>query len=205
MCGIFGIVSNGSFDSKGLRDLATHAQQRGKDSSGLFMLEADGYHVYRADYRVTRLLREVKPKSGSLIMGHSRLITNGLQDNQPVVREGICVLHNGIIVNEDAAWEEAGRPRQLQIDSEVIAAIIATGLEKGLSLAEVLLPAHWRSRVAASCASSQTTAVFIWVRRMAANTSALNRIRSNNSHVPDWLRSGILSCWPYLRRRRKSR
>ncbi|MEZ5561395.1 MAG: glucosamine 6-phosphate synthetase [Gammaproteobacteria bacterium] len=136
MCGIFGIVSNGSFDSKGLRDLATHAQQRGKDSSGLFMLEADAYHAYRADYRVTRLLREVQPKSGSLVMGHSRLITNGLQDNQPVVREGICVLHNGIIVNEDAAWDKAGRPRQLQIDSEVIAAIAATGLENGLSLAE---------------------------------------------------------------------
>jgi hypothetical protein len=136
MCGIFGIISNGSFDSKGLRDLATHAQQRGKDSSGLFILETGSYRAYRADYRVTKLLREVQPKAGNLVMGHSRLITNGLQDNQPVVREGICVLHNGIIVNEDVAWDEAGRPRQLQIDSEVIAAIAATGLEKGLSLAE---------------------------------------------------------------------
>ncbi len=136
MCGIFGIISSGSFDKEGLRELVTHAQQRGKDSSGLFLLDGGAYRAYRADYRITKLLDELQPKSGNLVMGHSRLITNGLQDNQPVVREGICVLHNGIVVNEDAAWDKAARPRQLQIDSEVIAAIVATGLEKGLSLAE---------------------------------------------------------------------
>lgn len=136
MCGIFGIISAGSFDKKGLRELVRHAQQRGKDSSGLLMLDADACRVYRADYRITRLLDEVDPSSGSLVMGHSRLITNGLQDNQPVVRDGICVLHNGIICNEDAAWKAAARPRQLQIDTEVIAAIVATGLEKGMSLVD---------------------------------------------------------------------
>jgi hypothetical protein len=136
MCGIFGIVSSASFDRGGLRELVTHSQQRGKDSSGLFMLGAGACRVYRADYRITKLLDEVQPKSGSLVMGHSRLITNGLGDNQPVVREGICVLHNGIIVNEEAAWAKAARPRQLQIDSEVIAAIVATSLEEGMSLAE---------------------------------------------------------------------
>jgi glucosamine 6-phosphate synthetase-like amidotransferase/phosphosugar isomerase protein len=98
------------------------------------VLDDGAYRAYRADYRITKLLNEVDPKSGGLVMGHSRLITNGLMDNQPVVREGICVLHNGIIVNEDAAWKKAARPRQLQIDSEVIAAIVATGVEKGLPL-----------------------------------------------------------------------
>lgn len=136
MCGIFGIVSSGSFDRKGLNELVRHSQQRGKDSSGLFIVENGTCRVYRADYRIARLLNEVDPKSGSLVMGHSRLITNGLMDNQPVVREGICVLHNGIIVNEEAAWEKAARPRELQIDSEVIAAIVAAGLEKGMPLEE---------------------------------------------------------------------
>jgi glutamine---fructose-6-phosphate transaminase (isomerizing) len=136
MCGIFGIVSNDSFDKNGLRELVKHAQQRGQDSSGLFVLDNGAYRAYRADYRITKLLDEVRPASGSLVMGHSRLITNGLEDNQPVVRDGICVLHNGIIVNEEAAWGKAARPRQLQIDSEVIAAIVATGLEKSLSLAD---------------------------------------------------------------------
>lgn len=136
MCGIFGIISSGSFDRRGLRAIARHAQQRGKDSSGLFIIDGGNCRVYRADYRVARLLDEVDPRSGSLVMGHSRLITNGLLDNQPVVREGICVLHNGIIVNEDAAWQKAARQRELQIDSEVIAAIVASGLEMGNSLEE---------------------------------------------------------------------
>lgn len=136
MCGIFGIVSSGAFDQKGLNELVRHSQQRGKDSSGLFVAEKGSYRVYRADYRITKLLSEVAPQPGRLVMGHSRLITNGLMDNQPVVREGVCVLHNGIIVNEEVAWAKAGRPRQLQIDSEVIAAIVATGLEQGLSLDE---------------------------------------------------------------------
>jgi hypothetical protein len=136
MCGIFGIVTGGSFDKTGLADLATHAQQRGKDSSGLIMVDAGACRVYRADYRITRLLREVQPISGNLVMGHSRLITNGLLDNQPVVRDGICVIHNGIIVNEEAAWKKAARPRELRIDTEVIAAIVASSLEKGMSLAD---------------------------------------------------------------------
>lgn len=136
MCGIFGIVSNVAFDRKGLGVLVRHSQQRGKDSSGLFVLDGGACRVFRADYRIARLLKEVNPRAGNLVMGHSRLITNGLSDNQPVVREGICVLHNGIIVNEDAAWQTAARPRQLQIDSEVIAAIVVTCLEKGMSLAD---------------------------------------------------------------------
>lgn len=136
MCGIFGIVSNGSFLRKDLTALAKHSQQRGKDSSGLFVLDDGACRVYRADYRITRLLDEVAPGTDSLVMGHSRLITNSLLDNQPVVREGICLLHNGIIVNEEAAWARAARPRELQIDSEVIAAIAATGLQTGMSLAE---------------------------------------------------------------------
>ncbi len=134
MCGIFGIVSNSAFDRKGLGELVRHSQQRGKDSSGLFVIDGGSCRVYRADYRIARLLDEVQPGSGGLVMGHSRLITNGLTDNQPVVRDGICLVHNGIIVNEEDAWKRAGRPRQFQIDSEVIAAIVASGLEKGLSL-----------------------------------------------------------------------
>ena len=73
-----------------------------------------------------RLLREVSPYASHVVMGHSRLITNGLSDNQPVVYEDVCVLHNGIIVNHEAVWEQIDKPRKLEIDSEVIAAIAPT-------------------------------------------------------------------------------
>jgi glutamine---fructose-6-phosphate transaminase (isomerizing) len=134
MCGIFGIITDTTFDKKNLGVLAKHAQQRGKDSSGLLLLDRDACRVYRADYRITRLVGETDGNSASVVMGHSRLITNGLNDNQPVVRDGICVLHNGIIVNEDEAWKRTNRSRKLCIDSEVIAAIVATCLEEGMTL-----------------------------------------------------------------------
>lgn len=137
MCGIFGIVSLAPVSSADLKILVQHAQQRGRDSSGLITLTGGAYGVYRADYPIARLLAEVATAEASIVMGHSRLITNGLGDNQPVVRDGIAVLHNGIVVNDDAIWPQLGKARQLQIDSEVIAGIAADHLENGGSLAEV--------------------------------------------------------------------
>ncbi|MDZ4076336.1 MAG: glucosamine 6-phosphate synthetase [Hylemonella sp.] len=117
-----------------------HSQQRGRDSSGLVTHVDDAYHVYRADYPITRLLKEVRPQVSHLVLGHSRLITNGLADNQPVVRDGVAVLHNGIVVNDEAIWAEIGKTRAQQIDTEVIAAIAAVHLEAGGELAQ--LPAR---------------------------------------------------------------
>lgn len=131
MCGIFGVVSAEVSVKQDLVRLAKHAQQRGKDSSGLLFLQDGVYHVHRADYPIARLLGESRPYSTGVVMGHSRLITNGLSDNQPVVRDGICVLHNGIIVNDEAIWQKIGKVRQLQIDTEVIPAIAAAHLEQG--------------------------------------------------------------------------
>lgn len=131
MCGIFGIISASAPMRHDLEKLATHAQQRGKDSSGLLFLQDDAYQVYRADYPISRLLDEVRPFSTRIVMGHSRLITNGLDDNQPVLRDGICALHNGIIVNHESIWEKIGKVRELQIDTEVIPAIAAAHLEQG--------------------------------------------------------------------------
>lgn len=53
-------------------------------------------------------------------MGHSRLITNGLSDNQPVVRDDFALIHNGIIVNEETVWQGLSIQRELEIDSEAI-------------------------------------------------------------------------------------
>ncbi len=68
-------------------------------------------------------MTKVKFDSVKVAFGHSRLITNGLSDNQPVFRNGICVVHNGIIVNDDDLWLEVGSERKQEIDTEIIAAI----------------------------------------------------------------------------------
>lgn len=134
MCGIFGIVSSVPVLETELSILSEHAQQRGKDSSGLVVFCDEGYRVFRADYPISRLTSDIRPFASHVVMGHSRLITNGLGDNQPVVREGVCVLHNGIVVNDEAVWPLLGKNRDLQIDTEVIAAIAASHLEAGGSV-----------------------------------------------------------------------
>ncbi|MCX6227052.1 MAG: glucosamine 6-phosphate synthetase [Bacteroidia bacterium] len=135
MCGIFGIISSSFVNQKAFGILARHAQQRGKDSSGLIVFNGLGYQVYRADYKINRLVSQVKLRHTKQVLGHSRLITNGLSDNQPVVRENVCVLHNGIIVNHEAVWSVLKKKRELAIDTEVIAAIAAEYIEDGLDVA----------------------------------------------------------------------
>lgn len=131
MCGIFGIVSASKINQDDFDVLVRHAQQRGKDSSGLILFNGNKYNVHRADYTVTKLVKEVNPYSSRVVMGHSRLITNGLADNQPVVCDGICVLHNGIVVNHESIWAQIDKKRELEIDTEVIAAIASSCIDKG--------------------------------------------------------------------------
>lgn len=140
MCGIFGVISSSAVLEDELAVLVKHAQQRGRDSSGLVTFIKDAYQIYRADYPITRLLQEVRPQASHLVLGHSRLITNGLGDNQPVVRDGVAVLHNGIVVNDVSLWGEIGKKRTLQIDTEIIAGIAAAHLESGGELGQ--LPAR---------------------------------------------------------------
>lgn len=140
MCGIFGVISSSAVLEDELNVLVKHAQQRGRDSSGLVTFLNNAYQIYRADYPITRLLNEVRPQASHLVLGHSRLITNGMGDNQPVVLDGVAVLHNGIVVNDEAIWPQIGKARTLQVDTEVIAGIAAAYLESGRELAQ--LPAY---------------------------------------------------------------
>ena len=134
MCGIFGLVSNDTVNKNDLNILLKHAQQRGRDSSGLIYYNKEKYCVNRADYNIKKLIKKIHPLSSKVVLGHSRLITNGLSDNQPVIRGDICVLHNGIIVNDDDVWNKIDSIRYQKIDTEVIAAITENHLVQGKNL-----------------------------------------------------------------------
>lgn len=131
MCGIFGIISDKSINTEDLNYIAEHSQQRGKDSSGIIHFSDNNYHVYRADYSLMKLLNEINLKSSSVILGHSRLITNGHSENQPVKKKDILVLHNGIIVNCDDVWRELDNKREGSIDTEIIAGIALDHIQNG--------------------------------------------------------------------------
>lgn len=137
MCGIFGIVSGKNINTSHLHDLALHARQRGRDSSGLFYANGASYQVKRADYDIRRLLNKQGALTAACVMGHSRLITNGLSDNQPVVRDGLVLIHNGIVVNDEQVWQQLAVDRQFEIDSEVILGVTLQHFKEGGDIADL--------------------------------------------------------------------
>lgn len=148
MCGIFGIIAiENNYNRidllEILENVAENSQVRGKDSSGLAyrfeskkqidvlkgpvsiaeLLKTDEYKTLK-----NSILTEVKYESNNKIfaaLGHARLVTNGSQledvNNQPVVKDGIVGIHNGIIVNENELWNKYHDiKREYEIDTEVI-------------------------------------------------------------------------------------
>ncbi|RXI25315.1 glucosamine 6-phosphate synthetase [Aliarcobacter trophiarum] len=137
MCGIFGQITRDKINKDNFEKLVKHSKQRGIDSSGLVYFNGEKYKINRADYNIEKLLNNVKPYEYKIVLGHSRLITNGLGDNQPVIRAGICAIHNGIIVNEKDIWEKLTVKRKYQIDSEVIVAIAEEHLKNSGEINEL--------------------------------------------------------------------
>lgn len=137
MCGIFGILSNDKIRKSHLEELALHSRQRGIDSSGLLYNVENEYKVFRADYNVMKIIEKENWANSQVVMGHSRLVTNGLYDNQPVVRDGIFVIHNGIILNEEEIWKATEVERRFQVDSETIIAVALKHIEENGELTEL--------------------------------------------------------------------
>jgi len=139
-----------AFIKKSLSTLARLSESRGKDSSGLvFRDESEKqmqvfkgavtlhYLLKRQEVKdqIDKVLRVSQHNSGVghqtafAVMGHSRLVTNGSQindaNNQPVVKDGIIGIHNGIIVNENELWSRhTDLQKSCEIDTEVMLALI---------------------------------------------------------------------------------
>lgn len=138
------------FIKKSLTTLARFSESRGKDSSGLvFRNESErelqvlkgavpvNYLLKRREVRhqIDRAMdsfyhnRRAGRRSTFAVMGHSRLVTNGSQirdvNNQPVVKDGVIGIHNGIIVNENDMWlRHPEIQRAYEIDTEVMLALV---------------------------------------------------------------------------------
>jgi asparagine synthetase B (glutamine-hydrolysing) len=162
MCGIFGIVAKkkANIEEKKLyclfSDLSLISEARGKDSSGLVTkhYSTKSYNVVKGPVPVAKLLKSEKASgildlslkeyfniettSSFVSFGHSRLVTNGSQinehNNQPVIKEGLIGVHNGIIVNVDEIWSQhKDIRREYDIDTEVMFALIRKYLSEGKS------------------------------------------------------------------------
>jgi hypothetical protein len=82
--------------------------------------DSGAYKAVRADYRITALLKRIDIASAGFAMGHTRLITNGQADNQPVIRDDLAIIHNGIITNDAEYWASSKLQRLFSIDTEAL-------------------------------------------------------------------------------------
>ncbi len=183
MCGIFGgIVGSGSEfrrASSGRRDLTALfrlSSSRGKEAAGLAIAKSEELVVYKSPVPATEFVhsaafRELvdstlaaepidaggEQDSELAFIGHSRLVTDGQREhnenNQPVIRDGVVGIHNGIIVNHDRLWEKYPLRRRYHVDSEIIFALFGYWLEQGASLARAACSTFRELEGAASVAA----------------------------------------------------
>lgn len=77
------------------------------------------------------------------LIGHSRLVTNGAQENnsnnQPVIADGMVAIHNGIITNDALLWKRfPALRREYEIDTEVLLKLIRMYAAEGRSLTDAV-------------------------------------------------------------------
>ncbi len=164
MCGIFGIMAAGQSNvptdlvEESVKRLFRLSESRGKESAGLALLSGDSISVLKQPIPASRFIRTstyrrvlgniVRNGNGNghlrhpvAIMGHSRLVTNGAQEdnrnNQPVVAGDIVGIHNGIIVNDRELWQKyPDMQRRYEVDTEVLLSLIRRFCRQGDSLPE---------------------------------------------------------------------
>ncbi|CAN2170102.1 WbuX, N-acetyl sugar amidotransferase [Candidatus Nanopelagicaceae bacterium] len=137
MCGIFGGYSQFGVNPTLITKLAKRACQRGQDSSGFIWYSREQYQVVRSDFSISQSLNAKSIGPTRIFLGHSRLITNGHSDNQPVERDNIFVIHNGIVLNAEQIWNFIGEEPKLEVDSEIIPALASHFLKSGFSVTEL--------------------------------------------------------------------
>ncbi len=150
MCGILGVVKVGrSIELQRWKDavsaLFKFSEERGKEASGAAFIVEDGVKVLkcsepssvlvgRADFLES--FEGMNDHDCFSLIGHSRLVTSGMEfddgNNQPVKFGNVCLVHNGIIVDYEDVWKSLGVESTTDLDSEVIAALIDSELDKGI-------------------------------------------------------------------------
>jgi len=167
MCGIFGVITTEGGTSTGrikkiTRALLKYSESRGKESSGLTVITKDKIKVYKLAKPAHVLLsskefEKLFLKDVNAVIGHARLVTNGsLEDNrnnQPVIKDRIAGIHNGIVVNVDDLWKKHRElERKYEVDTEVILSLLRKYYENTNHLAESVKLAFSEIEGAASIA-----------------------------------------------------
>ena len=158
MCGIFGITtsSNSNYSEKfiisSFNMLAKSSEVRGQDSSGICLFDNANeiIDIIKGPISISRLINNNKSKKMilnsisntvdfKLLFGHARLVTNGSQlndeNNQPVFKDDIISIHNGIITNCESVWKNnSDIKKKYDIDTEILLSLIRKEISLGNSI-----------------------------------------------------------------------
>ena len=158
MCGIVGYVGKERCVEVLMEGLK-HLEYRGYDSAGLALQVSGRIEVIKQAGHLNKLAEAVVEHNGNLSrvragVGHTRWATHGRPNEvnaHPQVGNGgtVAVVHNGIIENFAELKEELegrGVAFESETDTEVIAHLLAEGMEEGGSLREALAKALRRLR-----------------------------------------------------------
>jgi len=148
MCGIVGATAHRDILPILVEGLS-RLEYRGYDSAGIAVLDATG-HVQRLRTvgKVARLKEALaaEPVSGEVGVAHTRWATHGVPSERNahphVSRDGIAIVHNGIIENHEALRAELvakGYQFESETDTEVVAHRIHFYVDQGQSLEAAVL------------------------------------------------------------------
>jgi glucosamine--fructose-6-phosphate aminotransferase (isomerizing) len=155
VCGIVGYVGKEERCLEVLMEGLRQLEYRGYDSAGL-ALQLDGrIETIKQAGRLGRLAEALGQRNGELSeawagVGHTRWATHGPPNEanaHPQIGAGVAVVHNGIIENFAKLKEELierGVSFTSDTDTEVIAHLLAEGMEDGAPLREALAAALLR-------------------------------------------------------------
>ena len=143
MCGILGFVKTeeSGIDTIGIEKILEHlysfSEVRGHDSSGIAVMRDDCITVNKRALSASKYLKtkEYKqliqnPKDIQAIIAHARMETNGSFsesiNNQPVIKDSLVTVHNGIIVNDIELWKKNPRiKRANEVDTEIFNSLVS--------------------------------------------------------------------------------
>jgi hypothetical protein len=135
------------------------SESRGKEASGIAIRFNKSIYVFKEPVSASKLIKspeykrlfknaikhegyvEDQLKAPFVVLGHSRLATNGLSEmnsnNQPVVKDGAVGVHNGIIVNDGEIWRSFPTlKKRYDVDTEVFLSLLQMFRKEGESLTE---------------------------------------------------------------------
>ena len=137
MCGIAGYFCYGKKrpQKRILSNLLKETQSRGEHATGVSFIEDGALRVIKSPQSATEFVDQnedwgaLKQKDiPNYMIMHCRYKTKGdisnNMNNHPIFRDGLALVHNGSISNDDDLYEEFGFKRDAQVDTEAILAVL---------------------------------------------------------------------------------